>query len=146
MDPDGCVAWCDSATFRQFIEASLFEIDDLQCLAIFSLERHQERRDAAADVAFGTGVRLLVSDDFSGPTFQCPVRGRTLPVMIDYSVAQDTVKPCNDAFLVSNLGTAFEAADKSGLKDVFGDSARLYAGFDKGQETAVAVYQNLDGV
>ena len=144
MDPDGGIGRCNPGTFRQFVKAALFEVYDLDRLAIFSFEHSEKFRDAAADIGFGAGAGRLARCEFTPPGFCRPSGGSAAPVMIHDGIAQNTIEPRDNAFLVANLRTVLETPDKSRLKNVFGHRTRFHARFQEREEAPVAVYQNLD--
>jgi hypothetical protein len=144
VDPDSRIARRNPGTFRQFVKITLSEVYDPDRLAIFSFERTEEFRDAAADIAFRAGARRLARRGLTPPGFCRPFGGSAMPVMIHDRIPQNTIEPCDNAFLGANPGTAPEAPDKSRLKNVLGHRTRLYAGFQKREKAPVAVYQNLD--
>jgi hypothetical protein len=67
-----------------------------------------------------------------------------MSVVIDDRIPEDAVEPRDGALFIAQVGTTFEAADKSGLQNVFSNRLGLDPSFEKCQELPMTMDQLFD--
>lgn len=138
------VACGDACLHRVVLDGGAVDVDPLQCLRIFRLQRLGERGDAATDDRVELRfVRLhgahLHSKGLDPPALRISAAG-----VVRDRVAQDAVEP-SDRGLV-DLAHVLEASDQGVLKDFFGQGAVINATFDEREEFAVTRDQRRERV
>ena len=68
-----------------------------------------------------------------------------MAVVVDDGVAEHPIKPGYGAFVISQQVAALQAADESGLQEVFGGGGVIHALAKEGQELLPAVQQAAEG-
>lgn len=103
VSSNGGIARSDSGSLRERFERVLREIDFADDLAVRRLEVVEDVVDALTDDLLSGLVELGFDSKILGPLFQGAIFGGTVTVVVDDSVAEDAVEPC-DRRLVATEG------------------------------------------
>ncbi len=121
---------------RQIIEAAIIQIDDPQGVTILWLQSVEETGDTLADFVTQLWRRFVAVFEIPPPRFHGSRRCRAVSVMIDHGIAQDTIEPSHNLFVL-DAGPMLQSACKSRLQDIFSCGPGLHTLFQKRQELAM---------
>lgn len=140
MDAHAGVARREPALGRVCLQGGAADLDLLQRVGVFGLQRAGDARHAGADLAIELGVSGALAFELARERVEPPAARLVAPVMIDDGVAQRGVEPGHDA--VFRYFRRFgEIADERVLQDVFGERTVADAPLQEREEPPVIVEQ-----
>jgi hypothetical protein len=132
MEANGRVVDRDPLPARQLNDGAAVEIDASESASIAGLQLIHQARDAQASLEVRLGLDMgvcLATEDLEGARLDS-----TSPPEIDQGVAQESVKPRDDAFVPAQRGALLDAAHEGRLQDVLCELPRTEARFEKGDK------------
>jgi hypothetical protein len=117
---------CNTGLARQFVQIPFLQIYNPQRVSVFRLQCCEQAGDALADFLLQLRLGPLACGKVLPPSFMCPRSGRTVPIVINHRVTQDSIEPCHNSFII-HTRRPFQATCEGGLQDVFSGFFGLHA-------------------
>ena len=140
MHSDCRIFRCNVGLLGQIAEFAVFQIHDPERIPIFWLHGRKQAGNALADLLPKLCLWFLTLCEVPPPNFHGVRRGRSVTVVINHGVAQYSIEPRHD-FFVLHSSPMLQPTSKRGLQNILGGRPGLYAPFQKCQKRAMPVYQ-----
>jgi hypothetical protein len=141
-DSHGGVARREAFVLRERLDWRAPNLNRLERLRIFRLQRRRQSADTGADLVFQFRGGRLVRLEFTCEGLDRPVGGTTPAELIDGGVAKRSIKPRHYRFVAGRLLGPRHHFGKGILEDVFGQRAIADAAFEISQKRALVLDQN----